>query len=86
MHVEKSQTYLIFDVDTDECGVENGHCNFLCIQTPRGAECICPVGQVLNGTKECVGKKQKQKIVHIICCKLNVPLLCKTTMKFHNAS
>lgn len=43
-------------IDTDECGVENGHCNFLCIQTPRGAECVCPVGQVLNGTKECVGK------------------------------
>uniref|UniRef100_A0A8W8LAI7 EGF-like domain-containing protein n=1 Tax=Magallana gigas TaxID=29159 RepID=A0A8W8LAI7_MAGGI len=40
--------------NTDECGVENGHCNFLCIQTPRGAECVCPVGQVLNGTKECV--------------------------------
>lgn len=47
--------YVWFILDTDECGVENGHCNFLCIQTPRGAECVCPVGQVLNGTKECMG-------------------------------
>ena len=47
--------YMWFILDTDECGVENGHCNFLCIQTPRGAECVCPVGQVLNGTKECMG-------------------------------
>lgn len=54
------QTFQLVDLhlDTDECGVENGHCNFLCIQTPRGAECVCPVGQVLNGTKECVGKME----------------------------
>ncbi|KAL3854471.1 hypothetical protein ACJMK2_013739, partial [Sinanodonta woodiana] len=37
----------------DECAVNNGGCSFRCIQTPRGAECVCPEGQKLNGTKIC---------------------------------
>ncbi|KAK3083345.1 hypothetical protein FSP39_020255 [Pinctada imbricata] len=44
--------------NSDECGVDNGGCSFLCIQTPRGAECICPLGQELNGTKECVDSNE----------------------------
>jgi hypothetical protein len=41
--------------DNDECSVNSGGCQFECIQTPRGAECICPKGLQLNGSKECIG-------------------------------
>ena len=42
-------------VDLDDCMVSNGGCSYKCKQTPRGAECICPDGHELNGTKECIG-------------------------------
>ncbi|XP_076088432.1 low-density lipoprotein receptor-related protein 2-like [Mytilus galloprovincialis] len=40
--------------NNDECLVNLGGCQFECIQTPRGAECICPKGLQLNGTKDCI--------------------------------
>ncbi|CAG5126006.1 unnamed protein product, partial [Candidula unifasciata] len=40
--------------NSDSCQQENGGCSHVCIQTPRGAECKCPRGQELNGTKTCV--------------------------------
>ncbi|XP_035827354.1 low-density lipoprotein receptor-related protein 2 [Aplysia californica] len=40
--------------NTDSCHTDNGGCSHVCIQTPRGAECKCPRGQQLNGTKTCI--------------------------------
>ena len=42
--------------ENNECEVDNGGCNYRCLQTPQGAICICPEGQQLNGSKICVGK------------------------------
>ncbi|XP_041374759.1 low-density lipoprotein receptor-related protein 2-like [Gigantopelta aegis] len=44
--------------NTESCRVENGGCSNRCIQTPRGAECICSAGQKLNGTKLCVDNNE----------------------------
>ncbi|GFN87816.1 low-density lipoprotein receptor-related protein [Plakobranchus ocellatus] len=40
--------------NSDSCRVDNGGCSHLCLQTPRGADCKCPKGQILNGTKDCI--------------------------------
>ncbi|XP_076440226.1 low-density lipoprotein receptor-related protein 2-like [Babylonia areolata] len=44
--------------NTESCRRSNGGCSHRCIQTPRGAECRCPTGQELNGTKICVDKNE----------------------------
>ncbi|KAK7507961.1 hypothetical protein BaRGS_00000926, partial [Batillaria attramentaria] len=40
--------------NSESCRVDNGGCSHRCLQTPRGAECQCPAGQELNGTKICI--------------------------------
>ncbi|XP_069108702.1 low-density lipoprotein receptor-related protein 2-like isoform X5 [Argopecten irradians] len=40
--------------NSDDCKVDNGGCSFMCLQTPRGAECMCPPGHRLQGSKLCV--------------------------------
>uniref|UniRef100_A0A2C9KAN0 EGF-like domain-containing protein n=1 Tax=Biomphalaria glabrata TaxID=6526 RepID=A0A2C9KAN0_BIOGL len=42
----------------DNCRDNNGGCSHMCIQTPRGAECKCPRGQALNGTKTCIDEDE----------------------------
>ncbi|XP_050419520.1 low-density lipoprotein receptor-related protein 2 [Patella vulgata] len=44
--------------NSESCRLDNGGCSHKCVQTPRGAECVCPEGQELNGTKVCEDKNE----------------------------
>ncbi|XP_013407657.1 low-density lipoprotein receptor-related protein 2-like [Lingula anatina] len=44
--------------NTNTCYDSNGGCSNMCRQTPFGAECFCPSGQVLNGTKTCMDEDE----------------------------
>lgn len=43
--------------DIDECSINNGRCEFGCVNTQGGYECVCPPGKKLHwNKKDCVGK------------------------------
>lgn len=43
--------------DIDECSINNGSCEYGCVNTPGSYECVCPPGQKLHwNKKDCVGK------------------------------
>jgi len=43
--------------DIDECSINNGSCEYGCVNTPGSYECVCPPGQTLHwNKKDCVGE------------------------------
>lgn len=40
--------------NTNSCHISNGGCSNYCLQTPLGAQCHCPPGEKLNGSKLCI--------------------------------
>ena len=45
-----------FLLDIDECAVDNGGCNQICINTPGSSECVCKDGYELGSDgKTCTG-------------------------------
>ncbi|GAB1600507.1 low-density lipoprotein receptor-related protein 2-like [Argonauta hians] len=40
--------------NSNSCAINRGGCPFACVQTPFGAQCICPVGQETNDNGTCV--------------------------------
>ena len=52
----KQQIWLLPDID--ECVVDNGGCNQICVNKPGSFECKCEPGYLLSDDgKTCVGKK-----------------------------
>ena len=46
----------MFLLDIDECVVDNGGCNQICINTPGSSECVCKDGYALGSDgKTCAG-------------------------------
>lgn len=50
--------------DDDECSINNGGCEYMCVNTPSSFMCICPTGFVLDsdGTS-CNGKRKFNNFV-----------------------
>ncbi|XP_036356085.1 low-density lipoprotein receptor-related protein 2-like, partial [Octopus sinensis] len=40
--------------NSNSCAINKGGCAFRCLQTPFGAQCLCPVGQDFNSNETCV--------------------------------
>lgn len=47
--------------DIDECSINNGSCEYGCVNTQGSYECVCPPGKKLHwNKKDCVGKSSFQ--------------------------
>lgn len=53
---EKLTVTLSFDADIDECRVQNGGCNQLCLNKLGSYRCSCYSGFALKDSKTCEGK------------------------------
>ena len=49
--------YVLCYVDEDQCLVDNGGCEQLCLNLDPGYECYCEQGFDVNGTT-CIGKSR----------------------------
>ena len=49
------QQRIILDADFNECSVQNGGCDFECVNTEGSFECGCRDGYQLSIGRECIG-------------------------------